>query len=134
MRIISNMQLNMKNYRGFQKKPYCNAHYPQFKPTSVVDTPETIRLANQTKNQSIVSYHADYEKSKGQYTEVAETPEIIQARAQSAVRAFFFLFFFGAAEFFTKRATMHSSVPSTSRPPLLRRRPLPTYCLHYYKI
>ena len=93
MRIISNMQLNMKNYRGFQKKPYCNAHYPQFKPTSVVDTPETIRLANQTKNQSIVSYHADYEKSKGQYTEVAETPEIIQARAQSAVRAFFFCFF-----------------------------------------
>lgn len=85
--VVCNMQLNMKNYRGFQKQPYCNAHYPQLKATAVVDTPENQRLASQTKNQSQVAYHAEYEKLKGTYTEVADTPEMQQARAQSALGA-----------------------------------------------
>jgi len=75
----------MKTYKGFQKRPYCNAHYPQLKATSVVETPENQRLQNQTKNQSLVTYHADYEKSKGQYTEVADTPEMATARNNSAL-------------------------------------------------
>ncbi|KAJ3600993.1 hypothetical protein NHX12_031966, partial [Muraenolepis orangiensis] len=46
------MTLNMKNYKGFDKKPYCNAHYPKTNFTCVADTPENLRLKQQSKIQS----------------------------------------------------------------------------------
>ncbi|CAH8564817.1 unnamed protein product [Heterobilharzia americana] len=44
------MALSICNYHGFDKKPYCAAHSP--KPTSftlVTDTPELLRVANNTR-------------------------------------------------------------------------------------
>ncbi|KAK3730547.1 hypothetical protein RRG08_006397 [Elysia crispata] len=46
------MTLNMKNYKGYDKLPYCNAHYPTTKHTVVADTPEARRIAENTKIQS----------------------------------------------------------------------------------
>ena len=69
------MSLNMKNYKGFDKKPYCNAHCPTAKFTAVADTPEMNRLQQNTKNQSLLKYHADFEAAKGRYTSVADDPE-----------------------------------------------------------
>ena len=47
------MTLNMKNYKGFDKLPYCNAHVPKAKATVVADTPENLRLkANSEVNIS----------------------------------------------------------------------------------
>ena len=43
------MTLNMKNYKGFDKLPYCGAHVPKAKATTVVDTPEMRRLAENSK-------------------------------------------------------------------------------------
>jgi len=80
---VCKIKLTMKTYKGFQKRPYCAAHYPQLKATTVVETPENLRLANQSKNQSNITYRAEYEQSKGQYTEVADTPEMAQMRANS---------------------------------------------------
>jgi len=77
------MTLNMKNYKGFEKKPYCNAHYPKLTATAIVDTPENMRLAQQSKLVSQVNYHSEYEKSKGQYTEVADTPEMMLHKQNS---------------------------------------------------
>uniref|UniRef100_A0A3B5MI33 LIM and SH3 domain protein 1 n=1 Tax=Xiphophorus couchianus TaxID=32473 RepID=A0A3B5MI33_9TELE len=51
---ICKMTLNMKNYKGFDKRPYCNAHYPKTNFTCVADTPENLRLKQQTKMQSQV--------------------------------------------------------------------------------
>ena len=34
------------NYEGFDKLPYCGAHVPKAKATTVVDTPEMRRLAD----------------------------------------------------------------------------------------
>ena len=77
------MTLNMKNYKGFQKKPYCSAHYPSLTATTVAETPESKRLANQSKNQSQIQYHADFEKSKSEFTTVVDTPETSRLLSQS---------------------------------------------------
>jgi hypothetical protein len=45
------MTLNMKNYKGFDKLPYCGAHVPKAKATTVADTPEMRRLAENSKIQ-----------------------------------------------------------------------------------
>ncbi|XP_075941832.1 LIM and SH3 domain protein 1 isoform X1 [Anarhichas minor] len=71
------MTLNMKNYKGFGKKPYCNAHYPKSHFTCVADTPENRRLKEQSKMQSQVLYREDFEKNKGKgFSAVADTPEM----------------------------------------------------------
>ncbi|XP_067824892.1 LIM and SH3 domain protein 1 [Heptranchias perlo] len=74
---ICKMTLNMKNYKGYDKKPYCNAHYPKSTFTAVADTPENLRLKKQSKLQSQVQYKEDFEKNKGKgFSAVANTPEL----------------------------------------------------------
>ncbi|CAN9505440.1 unnamed protein product [Ophioblennius macclurei] len=70
------MTLNMKNYKGFNKLPYCNAHYPKTNFTVVADTLENLRLKKQSLVQSHVHYKEDFEKSKGKAYAVADTPEM----------------------------------------------------------
>ncbi|KAM3597972.1 uncharacterized protein V6R79_011935 [Siganus canaliculatus] len=73
---VCKMTLNMKNYKGFEKRPYCNAHYPKTNFTIVADTPENRRLKQQSKNQSQVLYKEDFEKNRGKgFSQVADTPE-----------------------------------------------------------
>lgn len=72
---VCNMTLNMKNYKGYEKLPYCNAHYPETKFTQVADTPENRRIADNTKIQSNVKYHEDFEKQKGKKMTVVDDPE-----------------------------------------------------------
>ncbi|XP_064170230.1 LIM and SH3 domain protein 1-like isoform X1 [Anguilla rostrata] len=74
---ICKMTLNMKNYKGFEKRPYCNVHYPKTTFTSVADTPENLRLKQQSKMQSQVLYKEDFEKNKGKgFSVVVDTPEM----------------------------------------------------------
>ncbi|CAB3979361.1 LIM and SH3 domain 1-like [Paramuricea clavata] len=77
---VCNMKLTMKNYKGYNKNPYCNAHYPTTKFTAVADTPEQRRLNKQTKTQSQVEYHKKFEEEKGHYTAVADDPETERAK------------------------------------------------------
>ncbi|XP_038610555.1 LIM and SH3 domain protein 1 [Tachyglossus aculeatus] len=71
------MTLNMKNYKGYEKKPYCNAHYPKQSFTMVADTPENLRLKQQSELQSQVRYKEEFEKNKGKgFSVVADTPEL----------------------------------------------------------
>lgn len=79
------MALNMKTYKGFNKLPYCEAHIPKAKATTVVETPEMRRLAENTKLQSQVQYHADFEKAKGKFTQVADDPETLRIKANSKI-------------------------------------------------
>ena len=79
------MTLNMKSYKGFNKLPYCNAHTPVARATTVADTPENRRLAENTKIQSQVKYHADFEQQKGKLTQVADDPETLRIRNTSKV-------------------------------------------------
>ncbi|XP_012941291.1 LIM and SH3 domain protein 1 [Aplysia californica] len=74
------MTLNMKNYKGYDKLPYCNAHYPTSKHTAVADTPESRRIAENTKIQSNIQYHSEYEASKDKITAVVDTPEMHRLR------------------------------------------------------
>ncbi|XP_060591347.1 LIM and SH3 domain protein Lasp-like isoform X14 [Ruditapes philippinarum] len=73
---VCNMTLNMKNYKGYDKLPYCNAHYPQTKHTAVADTPESRRIAENTKIQSNIEYRREFEESKSRYYQVTDTPEM----------------------------------------------------------
>uniref|UniRef100_A0A0K0F5Q1 LIM and SH3 domain protein 1 (inferred by orthology to a human protein) n=1 Tax=Strongyloides venezuelensis TaxID=75913 RepID=A0A0K0F5Q1_STRVS len=73
---VCGMALNMKNYKGYNKMPYCEPHYPKTKATIVVDTPEMKRLADNTKLQSKVQYTADFEKMKGTKIEIVDDPEL----------------------------------------------------------
>ena len=82
---VCNMALSMKNYKGFDKLPYCGAHVPKAKATVVADTPENKRLAENTKVQSNIQYHADFEATKGKFTQIADDPETIRLK----VREFF---------------------------------------------
>lgn len=75
-----NMVLNMKTYKGFNKSPYCEAHIPKAKATTIAETPELKRIAENTKIQSNVKYHADFEKSKGKVTQVADDPETLRIK------------------------------------------------------
>uniref|UniRef100_A0AC35G0C4 LIM zinc-binding domain-containing protein n=1 Tax=Panagrolaimus sp. PS1159 TaxID=55785 RepID=A0AC35G0C4_9BILA len=68
---VCGMTLSMKTYKGYEKKPYCESHYPKTVATAVVDTPEMQRVRETSKYQSQVKYHEDYEKTKGQKTDVA---------------------------------------------------------------
>lgn len=79
------MTLNMKNYKGYNKEPYCNSHYPTTKFTAVADTPESRRLADNTKIQSQVQYHAEFEKQKGRKIEVTDDPELIRHQKNTAI-------------------------------------------------
>ncbi|XP_076056735.1 LIM and SH3 domain protein Lasp isoform X8 [Oratosquilla oratoria] len=74
------MTLSMKTYKGFNKLPYCEAHIPKAKATTVAETPELKRLAENTKIQSNVQYHADFEKNKAKFTQVADDPETIRIK------------------------------------------------------
>ncbi|XP_073437942.1 nebulette isoform X6 [Dendrobates tinctorius] len=74
---ICKMTLNMNNYKGYDKKPYCNAHYPKQSFTTVADTPENLRLKQQSEIQSQVKYKRDFEESKGRgFSIVTDTPEL----------------------------------------------------------
>ncbi|EOA95217.1 LIM and SH3 domain protein 1, partial [Anas platyrhynchos] len=74
---ICKMTLNMKNYKGYEKKPYCNAHYPKQSFTMVADTPENLRLKQQSELQSQIRYKEEFEKNKGKgFSVVADTPEL----------------------------------------------------------
>ncbi|KAL1402432.1 hypothetical protein pipiens_001854 [Culex pipiens pipiens] len=74
------MTLNMKTYKGFNKLPYCEAHIPKAKATTIAETPELKRIAENTKIQSNVKYHADFEKAKGKFTQVADDPETLRIK------------------------------------------------------
>ncbi|XP_030894487.1 LIM zinc-binding domain-containing Nebulette-like [Leptonychotes weddellii] len=63
---VCKMALNMNNYKGYEKKPYCNAHYPKQSFTTVADTPENLRLKQQSELQSqlysshlLILHHSD---------------------------------------------------------------------------
>jgi len=70
----------MKTYKGYNKLPYCNTHYPTTKFTAVADTPENMRLRKNTQNQSSVIYHKDFEDSKSKYTVVSDDPETLRLK------------------------------------------------------
>lgn len=82
---VCNMALNMRNYKGFNKNPYCEAHIPKAKATTVAETPELKRIAENTKLQSNVKYHAEFEKTKGKLTQVADDPETLRIKQNSQI-------------------------------------------------
>ncbi|XP_045576558.1 LIM and SH3 domain protein 1 isoform X2 [Salmo salar] len=52
-------------------------HYPKTNFTCVADTPENLRLKQQSKMQSQVQYKEEFEKNKGKgFSAVADTPEM----------------------------------------------------------
>ncbi|KAG5893856.1 hypothetical protein JTB14_002582 [Gonioctena quinquepunctata] len=79
------MTLNMRSYKGFNKEPYCEAHIPKAKATTMAETPELKRIAENTKLQSNVRYHEDFEKSKGKFTQVADDPEILRIKQNTKI-------------------------------------------------
>ncbi|XP_046404332.1 LIM and SH3 domain protein F42H10.3 isoform X2 [Ischnura elegans] len=82
---VCNMTLNMKTYKGYNKQPYCEAHIPKAKATTVAETPELKRIQENTKIQSNVMYHAEFEKAKGKFTQVADDPETLRIKQNSKI-------------------------------------------------
>ncbi|PWA21503.1 hypothetical protein CCH79_00003303 [Gambusia affinis] len=74
---VCKMALSMNNYKGFEKKPYCTMHYPKTSFTIVTDTPENLRLKQQSLLNSQALYKEDFEKNKGKgFSVVVDTPEM----------------------------------------------------------
>lgn len=74
---VCKMALSMSNYKGFEKKPYCSMHYPKTSFTIVTDTPENLRLKQQTMLNSQALYKEEFEKNKGKgFSVVTDTPEL----------------------------------------------------------
>ncbi|XP_074519638.1 LIM and SH3 domain protein 1-like isoform X2 [Halichoeres trimaculatus] len=61
---VCKMALSMTTYKGFEKKPYCSMHYPKSSFTIVTDTPENLRLKQQSMLNSQIKYHEEFEKSR----------------------------------------------------------------------
>lgn len=53
----------------------------------MIDTPEMRRLAENTKYQSQVQYHADYERMRGTKIEIADDPELMRHMQNSKVQS-----------------------------------------------
>lgn len=51
-------------------------HIPKAKATAIADTPELKRIAENTKIQSNVKYHEEFEKQKGKVTQVSDDFQI----------------------------------------------------------
>lgn len=51
----------------------------------MAETPELRRIAENTKIQSNVRYHEDFEKSKGKFTQVADDPETLRIKQNSKI-------------------------------------------------
>lgn len=51
----------------------------------MAETPELKRIAENTKLQSNVKYHADFEKSKGKFTQVADDPETLRIKQNTKI-------------------------------------------------
>jgi hypothetical protein len=81
------MTLNLKNYIGFEKKPYCNAHNPskrlQAAQVSLSDTPEGRRLQGITKLNSQAEYRREFEQQKGQMISTVDDPSMMMAKQAS---------------------------------------------------
>ncbi|XP_030196680.1 LIM and SH3 domain protein 1 isoform X3 [Gadus morhua] len=74
---VCKMALSMTTYKGFGKKPYCSMHYPKSSFTMVTDTPENLRLKQQTMLNSQALYKEDFERSRGRgFSVVTDTPEM----------------------------------------------------------
>ncbi|KAA8581296.1 hypothetical protein FQN60_002877 [Etheostoma spectabile] len=74
---VCKMALSMTTYKGFEKKPYCSMHYPKTSFTIVADTPENLRLKQQSMLNSQALYKEDFEKNKGKgFSVVVDTPEM----------------------------------------------------------
>ncbi|NXI57755.1 LASP1 protein, partial [Chloroceryle aenea] len=71
------MTLNMKNYKGYEKKPYCNAVDQRDTFLDCAAPPQNLRLKQQSELQSLIRYKEDFEKNKGKgFSVVADTPEL----------------------------------------------------------
>ncbi|CAF3669481.1 unnamed protein product [Adineta steineri] len=79
---VCGMTLNIKNVKGYEKMPYCHAHYPHMKPTVICDNPEMQRIRLLTDIQSNAKYHEDFNKSKGKFTVVTDDPVLARAKEQ----------------------------------------------------
>lgn len=97
------MTLNLKNVKGYDRLPYCQVHYPQPKPTAIVDNPEMQRMRLLTDIQSTAKYHEDFNKSKGKFTAVADDP--VSNRAKEHQRMI------SQAEYTGKRKENTSQLP-----------------------
>ena len=73
---VCGMKLTMKTYVALDKIPYCKAHYPKQQASTIADTPEMLRLQQNTKNQSKAVYTADYQKKVHEYTSIPDQPEV----------------------------------------------------------
>ncbi|XP_051928631.1 LIM and SH3 domain protein 1-like isoform X2 [Hippocampus zosterae] len=74
---VCKMALSMNNYKGFNKRPYCSMHYPKTSFTIVADTPENLRLKQQSMLNSQALYKEEFEKNKGKgFSVVVDTPEM----------------------------------------------------------
>jgi hypothetical protein len=105
------MVLTMKNYKGFNKQPYCSAHYPQLKATTVESTPEQDRLRKNTELSSGKNYRKDFEENiVGHVTAVADDPESQRQRNLGNMRG---INYTGGQQ----RLPSVSSVPSASSYP-----------------
>lgn len=51
----------------------------------MAETPELKRIAENTKIQSNVKYHAEFEKAKGKFTQVADDPETLRIKQNSKI-------------------------------------------------
>ncbi|CAN9508738.1 unnamed protein product [Ophioblennius macclurei] len=78
---VCKMALSMSNYKGFDKKPYCTMHYPKTSFTIVADTPENLRLKQQSQLNSQALYKEDFERNKGRgFSVVVDTPEMARLK------------------------------------------------------
>lgn len=71
LRLLGDLRKDLANELVFSVR----RHVPKAKATIVADTPEMKRLAANSKIQSNVQYHAEFEASKSKFTVVADDPE-----------------------------------------------------------
>eukprot|EP00043_Microstomoeca_roanoka_P006584 m.64049 g.64049 ORF g.64049 m.64049 type:complete len:304 (-) comp13474_c2_seq4:273-1184(-) len=124
---VCHVKLTMKTYRGFDKKPYCQTHYPTTKATQVADTPESMRLKQQTERQSVVKYHQQYNENKGHY--VGSATDVNTASAQRSAALASNVKYKSAPEGPTKapavKAPTPMATPQVSAPPQPEPEPEP---------
>lgn len=72
----------MRQFIDFTTHTHTHSHYPTTRFTSVADTPENKRLAQQSKQQSDLEYRKDREGYMKEFTQVSDNVSTRQAQQQ----------------------------------------------------
>ncbi|XP_006824375.1 LIM and SH3 domain protein 1-like [Saccoglossus kowalevskii] len=79
---VCHMALTMKNYKGHNKLPYCNAIIEEYQKKM-----QLMAVCVHTDIRTTIKYHSDFERGKGKVLSVVDDPETMRIRKNTGIQS-----------------------------------------------